>query len=113
VWAPSDIVDDNPDHRNAGTAARQLLAERPDLIADVRWGMLPRYVVNQDPRLGQVTEAVYTPATDTDRNACLNSYRAYAAWQPQSGAYACGYQSVDDWRWIDGRSGSPRSWYHK
>lgn len=115
VWAPSWLVDDNPDHRNAGLAVRALAAERPDLIADVRYGILPRYVINNDARLAQVTgRGMYSTTTTDDTKRAILACHAFDAYQPLVGAHAIGYTSVTgDWQWIDGTSGQPRSWYHK
>jgi LmbE family N-acetylglucosaminyl deacetylase len=95
VYAPTYLVDDNPDHRAAGQALHELAAEQPEAYGDVGWYILPRYW--SDPRLKQVAPAPYRDAPSNGqissrvRNAC----RAYAAWHPPH-SYAIGYHSVDD-----------------
>lgn len=93
VYAPSYVVDDNPDHRAAGQALRELAAEQPAAYGDVGWYILPRYW--SDARLKQVAPYRDAPSntqiSDRVRNAC----RAYSAWHPPY-SYAIGYHSVDD-----------------
>ncbi|GAA2626293.1 PIG-L family deacetylase [Dactylosporangium fulvum] len=108
VYAPSWLVDDNPDHRAAGQALRELAAEQPAVYGDVSWYVLPVYW--SDSRLGQVAWSWDKP-TDTEiSNRARNACRAYAAWHPPH-SYAIGYHSVDFmFALIDS---DPRSMLHK
>ncbi|HEX5203941.1 PIG-L deacetylase family protein [Paractinoplanes rhizophilus] len=93
VFAPSYVVDDNPDHRAAGQAVRELAAEQPALFGEVGWYILPRYW--SDPRLEQVDHYPVAPMNGQVKNRVRNACRAYAAWHPPA-SYAIGYHSVDD-----------------
>jgi LmbE family N-acetylglucosaminyl deacetylase len=108
VHAPSWLVDDNPDHRAAGQALRELAAEQPKVYGDVRWYVLPPYW--SDKRLEQVAWSWMEPTGTEISNRARNACRAYAAWHPPR-SYAIGYHSVDYmFTMIDTR---PRSMTHK
>ncbi|MER7275131.1 PIG-L family deacetylase [Dactylosporangium sp. NPDC000244] len=92
VYAPSWVADDNPDHRAAGQALRELAAEEPRVYGDVRWYVLPPYWT--DDRLKQVSWAWVEPTNTDISNRARNACRAYGAWQPPH-SYAIGYHSVD------------------
>jgi LmbE family N-acetylglucosaminyl deacetylase len=108
VYAPSWKVDDNPDHRAAGQALRELAAERPAVYGDVAWYILPRYW--SDPRLKQVASYWDAPTDRQISNRVRNACRAYAAWHPPY-SYAIGYHSVDDM--FGALDTNPRSLLHR
>ncbi|MFI1197687.1 PIG-L deacetylase family protein [Micromonospora sp. NPDC020750] len=91
LWAPSYVVDDNPDHIAAGEAVRQLGAENPARWPDRRWWILPAYWT--DARLSQVAEVWDTPTDATITARVRNACRAYNAWHPPY-SFAIGYHSV-------------------
>jgi LmbE family N-acetylglucosaminyl deacetylase len=108
VYAPSWVVDDNPDHLAAGQALRELSSEQPTVYTEATWYVLPEYW--SDPRLHEVTWSWVTP-TDTEiSNRARNACRAYAAWHPPQ-SYAIGYHSVDFM--FAKMDTSPRSMLHK
>jgi LmbE family N-acetylglucosaminyl deacetylase len=108
VIAPSYVVDDNPDHRAAGQALRELAAEQPAVYQEYSWYVLPRYW--HDARLQQVTTNWHNPSTTQISARVRNACRAYAAWHPPA-SYAIGYHSVDDmFALMDTK---PRSLTHK
>lgn len=92
LWALSHTVDDNPDHLAAGRAVQQLGVEDPARWWDRRYYVLPAYW--SDPRLAQVDWWWDAPSGSTARARAINACRAYGAWQPRAGVFACGYHSV-------------------
>lgn len=90
----SHVVDDHPDHRAAGLAARALRTSDPGRFGDLRHYILPPYW--SDSRLSQVSKAWDNP-TDAGITARVrNAIRAYGAWSPALGSYAIGWHSVPD-----------------
>lgn len=113
LWAPSYVVDDNPDHIAAGEAVRQLGVEDPVRWPDRRWWILPAYW--SDARLSSVDEVWDYPTDETIRARVRNACRAYNAWHPPH-SFAIGYHSVRSiFIKIDGAGGNPqpRSMIHR
>jgi LmbE family N-acetylglucosaminyl deacetylase len=92
VYAPSWLVDDNPDHRAAGQALRELAAEQPTVYGDCRWYILPPYW--SDPRLKQVESFWERPADAEISKRVRNACGAYASWDPPR-SFGIGYHSVN------------------
>lgn len=92
VCTPSWVVDDNPDHRAAGQALRELRSEHPTTYPEAGWYVLPEYW--SDQRLQQVNWSWLTTADPQLSSRARNACRAYAAWHPPQ-SYAIGYHSVD------------------
>lgn len=85
----SPFLDDHPDHRAIGEAARSLAMDEPGRFGDLRHYVLPRYW--EWPTSFQTWTD--TPADADVRARCINACRSFGAWSPPA-SFAIGYHSV-------------------